>query len=275
MAVVKFKSGDKNTLLGTQLLNPSAPLPIEAGTVYFAIDDNNKGSIYFDKDNSTRVLMSEAFSEYAEQANADTAGHAIRDYYLHDITFNSTTDSNDGNKIKVIATLTTGTGETTDRILPIAGPGLAGVITPAAQTIAGNKTFSGATTLSGGATFSNVNFDYSAIEAANSNAARVVWFADSSKRGKPVYDTDFTYNPSTNTLTATNFAGTATAATYDGAGSSIAIRTYLHDVDVSGTTLTFTRGNGQTVEKSIQTAIIRRWAEPILKGGMNYEFTYR
>lgn len=252
MAVVKFKSGEKDKIVNDLT-------PINAGTVYFAIDANNKGSIYFDKDSTTRVLMSEAFAEYAEQANKDASNNVITATYLKDVTFASTADANDNNTIKVIATLTKGNGTTLNRILPIAGPGLAGIITPAAQTIAGNKTFTGATTFSGGATFSNVNFDYSSIEAANGNAARVVWFADSSKKGKPVYDNDFTYNPSTNTLTATNFAGTATAATYDAAGSTTPITSYLHDVSIDATTITFTRGNGQNVPITMNTAIIRRW----------------
>jgi hypothetical protein len=248
MANVKFKSGSKDNISTT---------PINAGTVYFAIDSEDKGSIYFDKDSSTRVLMSEAYAEYAETANKDASNQVITDTYIKDITFASATDTSD-NKIKVIATLTKGSGNTTTkRILPIAGPGLAGVITPEAQTIAGAKTFTGAATFSGGATFSNSAFNYSGIEVGTANSARVVWFADSSSRGKPVYDTDFTYNPSTNTLTATNFAGTATAATYD--SSNQAITDYLYNVSLSDTTLTFTRGSGQTIPLTIQSGIIRRW----------------
>lgn len=249
MAIVKFKSGSKNNIA-------SNITPINAGTVYFAIDENNKGSIYFDKDSSTRVLMSEAYAEYAETANKDTSNNVIANY-INDITFASAADTNDGNKIKVIATLTQGTGSTFTRILPIAGPGLAGVITPEAQTIAGAKTFTGAATFSGGITFSNSAFNYSGIESGTANAARVVWFADSANKGKPVYDNDFTYNPSTNTLTATNFAGTATKAIYDENTNSIT--DYLYNVSLTDTTFTFTKGSGSTTQLTVNSGIIRRW----------------
>lgn len=259
MAIVKFKSGDKATLLGNASVTPAVlPLAIDPGTVYFAVDENNKGSIYFDKDSTHRITMCESYAEYAEVANKDSSNNVITTTYLKDITFASATDSSD-NKIKVIATLTKGNGATLSRLLPIAGPSLAGIITPEAQTLAGDKTFTGAATFSGGITFSNINFNYSSIEAGTTNSARVVWFADASKKGKPVYDNDFTYNPYTNTLTATNFAGTATNATNDAGGT--AINTYLHDVslDSAEITFTFTRGSGQTLTLTPKSAIIRRW----------------
>ena len=55
------------------------------------------------------------------------------------------------------------------------------------QNVAGSKTFTG-------------NFEYSAIEEANQNAYRSIWFSDNTKKGKPVYDNDFKYNPNTNIL---------------------------------------------------------------------------
>lgn len=55
------------------------------------------------------------------------------------------------------------------------------------QNVAGSKTFTG-------------NFEYSAIEEANQNAYRSIWFSDNTKKGKPVYDNDFKYNPNTNVL---------------------------------------------------------------------------
>lgn len=56
-----------------------------------------------------------------------------------------------------------------------------------AQNVAGSKTFTG-------------TFEYSAIEEANQNAYRTIWFSDNTKKGKPVYDNDFKYNPNTNVL---------------------------------------------------------------------------
>lgn len=55
------------------------------------------------------------------------------------------------------------------------------------QNVAGSKTFTG-------------TFEYSAIEEANQNAYRSIWFSDNTKKGKPVYDNDFKYNPDTNIL---------------------------------------------------------------------------
>ena len=63
------------------------------------------------------------------------------------------------------------------------------------------NTVSGATTFSGSVTISNSSLIYSGIQSATGNAARSVWFADSTYVGKPVYNSDFTYNPSTGILT--------------------------------------------------------------------------
>lgn len=80
-----------------------------------------------------------------------------------------------------------------------------------AQTITGAKTFSGAN-----------GFTYSGIAAASDNADRVVWFAYNGVNGRPVYDNNFKYNPSTNNLTvgkvngftlATETVGSASAGT--------------------------------------------------------------
>ena len=46
----------------------------------------------------------------------------------------------------------------------------------------------------------DAEFNYSGIGAGSADAYRVVWFADSTAKGKPVYDNDFMYNPSTNVL---------------------------------------------------------------------------
>ena len=52
--IVKFKTGNKTNIATTVT-------PIEEGTVYFAVDENNNGSIYFDKNASTRILMGENY----------------------------------------------------------------------------------------------------------------------------------------------------------------------------------------------------------------------
>ena len=63
-----------------------------------------------------------------------------------------------------------------------------------------------------------------ATEEGSVNAARYVFFQDSSVAGKINYDSDFKYNPSTNVLTVgsiTGNAASATTATQDGNGNTI------------------------------------------------------
>lgn len=235
--IVKFKSGNKSSLVDEYDNNV---LPISAGTVYFAVDSEGKGSIYFDKDATHRILMTTALdTNLADIANKDGIGNVIHTTYIAGIEFDGTT-----NTAKVTAIMTLGDGSTFSEDLPNAGANSAGIITAGTQTIAGNKTFTGAFTSSGGATFSNSNFNYSGIQAGSENADRVVWFSDNTSRGKPVYDTDFTYNPSTNTLTATNIAGTASRAVADAIGQNIA-NTYIQNIEFvdGGATIRFTKGS--------------------------------
>lgn len=76
-------------------------------------------------------------------------------------------------------------------------------------------------------------FKYSAMTAGTHNISRPIWFMSASGTnattlGVPQYDDDFSYNPSTNTLTigtgtltATNYDGTAAKATADASGNTI------------------------------------------------------
>ena len=56
------------------------------------------------------------------------------------------------------------------------------------------------TTINNPLTISNKSFNYSAIEQGSANADRNVWFSDNTAVGKPVYNNNFKYNPSTNIL---------------------------------------------------------------------------
>ena len=102
-------------------------------------------------------------------------------------------------------------------------------------------------TLYGTYDFKSANgFTYSGMATGTDDADRVVWFSYNGIIGRPVYDNDFKYNPSTNTLkigtgtiTATNYsgkaatAGTADKATADASGNTIT-STYATKTEVNG-----------------------------------------
>lgn len=73
--------------------------------------------------------------------------------------------------------------------IPSASGSISGIVTTGTQTFAGEKTFSSAN-----------GFTYSGIGVATDNTYRPIWFAYNGQNGRPVYDTDFTYNPSSNAM---------------------------------------------------------------------------
>ena len=95
-------------------------------------------------------------------------------------------------------------------------------------TLAGNETISGKKDFS---TAEGLN--YSGIAVGSANKSYNLWFSDPDKKGIPVYNTNLSFNPNTNTLSATTFSGalsgnatSATTATNDSAGNNIST-TYL------------------------------------------------
>lgn len=167
-----------------------------AGQILFAVDSNNYGYIYYDKDNSTRINMSVTNNiQWSSIVNKPQlvqggTGTTATDKYtiqLYDISG------------AAISANTTDVVKNGVLVIPAATASIAGLITTSAQTLAGVKTFSGGVTVSAGG-----GFNYSGMQAGTADADRIVWFSDNSAIGKPVYDNDFKYNPSSNTLKLVN-----------------------------------------------------------------------
>lgn len=166
-------------------------------------------------------------ADSATKATQDGSGNNIQTTYLRDLDSESSTS---GFKFWGVK----GNSSTATEItIPDASTTIAGLVNTTAQTFAGRKTFNG------GVEFNVKDFDYSAIEQGTSDAYRVVWFADSAKKGKPVYDSGFTYNPSSKTLKASNFDGLAAKSTSDGQGNNI-YTTYLSDLTSTNNASIFT-----------------------------------
>lgn len=66
---------------------------------------------------------------------------------------------------------------------------------------------------------SSNGFTYSGIGTGSDNTARPIWFSYNGITGRPVYDNDFKYNPSTNTITIGT--GTLSATAYSGTAANV------------------------------------------------------
>lgn len=178
----------------------------------------------------------------ASKTTSDGNGQNIANTYIKSLSY-----SNDGKQL--IATR--GSGDTSLKLsLPIASTTKSGIVTTDAQSFGGTKTFT--TINSTNLTITGTSgFNYSGIETATESKARPIWFADSSVNGKPVINTNFTYNPATQTLKVLNLSGTAEKATKDSAGNDIR-NTYVSNITISGRTITVTKGSGAKVTLTTQ-----------------------
>lgn len=79
---------------------------------------------------------------------------------------------------------------------------------------------SGPADFSSGVTISGKNFNYSGIETTTTDSARAIWFSDSTVKGKPVYDAEFTYNPKSDELSVGSVVegGTSLSDKYEAKG---------------------------------------------------------
>lgn len=182
----------------------------------------------------------------AYKALRDSQGLVIDDTYIKDVVLTN-------NATAPYYTLTLGNGlsktnaDGTNQkvLLPVAGSSYGGIITNAAQSISGKKTF----------------LDGIAIKltTTNTNATYYPWFStvDSGGIGTPVYNTNFNYNANTNKLTATTFVGslegnaaTATALTTSAGSTTQPI--YFSGgkpVAITGSIANNTTGNAATATK--------------------------
>lgn len=238
---IKFLKGEEKSLPATKT----------EGQVYFAYKNvgtaekpSYTGAIYIDTPiggTQNRIKMT-ANADIADKAFNDSAGLNIRDTYLSSLGY-----TDDGKQTILIK----GSGNNQTRIaLPIASTTKSGIVTTDAQSFGGTKTFT--TINSTNLTVSGSSgFNYTGIETATGDKARPVWFAYDGINGKPVVNTNFTYNPVTQTLSVANLSGTADKANKDNAGDNIR-NTYIKNITVNGTTLTFTKGSGATSSITLQ-----------------------
>lgn len=240
MANVKFYKGE--------LKNIPAAAKSEEGRIYFAYSTSGSGTdikyspegIYLDlgTEDKKRLKMT-AKSDFATGATNDGGGENIRSTYLKSLKF-----ADAGTNLTMIK----GSGAETKLAMPVASTTSAGIVTTGAQTFGGTKTFSNITVTAGS------GFNYSGIGTGTADAARVVWFADNTAKGKPVVSNNFTFNPATGTLTAANFNGLAAKATGDGNGDNIR-STYASNTGFSFTAaadkVTFTSVAGSGAKNTI------------------------
>lgn len=238
---IKFLKGEEKSLPATKT----------EGQVYFAYKNvgttekpSYTGAIYIDTPiggTQTRVKMT-ANADIADKAFNDSAGLNIRETYLSSLGY-----TDDGKQTILIK----GSGNNQTRIaLPIASTTKSGIVTTDAQSFGGTKTFT---------TINSTNltvigpdgFNYSSIGSGTADAVRPVWFANNSGNGKPVVNTNFTYNPATQTLSVANLSGTADKANKDNAGNDIR-STYISNITLDDSIMTITKGSGATSTLSIK-----------------------
>ena len=251
---IKFLKGEEKSLPATKT----------EGQVYFAYKNvgtaekpSYTGAIYIDTPiggTQTRVKMT-ANADVADKAFNDSAGLNIRETYLSSLGY-----TDDGKQTILIK----GSGNNQTRIaLPIASTTKSGIVTTDAQSFGGTKTFTTINSTNLTVTGSG-SFYYRGIGSGTVDVARPVWFADNSTNGKPVVNTNFTYNPATQTLSVANLSGTADKANKDSGGQNIR-NTYVKykTIKFSATTdkVYLLEGNGAgsataTSGENISTAII-------------------
>lgn len=203
--------------------------PVVRGQVYFAINGDS-GSIVFDApiDASTtrRVVMGSSVGA-TDRANKDSAGNEFISKYPFKFTTTSTGTSFQINALAFNDDAVNGSPIT----IAVADAAHAGIITNAAQDITGLKTFKTGLEIDAAG-----GFNFSGIQTNSTDSARSIWFSDPTTAGTPTINTNFTYNPVTQTLNVLNVNGTSKYTNFLNADASPGDNEFTHAWFSYGTT---------------------------------------
>lgn len=203
-------------------------------------------------DNKWRTIYAKSFNGLATNATADSSGQNIMDTYIKDWTLTK-------HATKPFVTLTKGNGDTSDINLPIAGQNDAGLITNAAQTIYGVKTFNNSVIAKSDHDFISHSNEFNVIPKLSANIAFNFNYRQKDGNGAGKITQYNFYNGAGGILASISqgqFSGnaaTATKATQDSTGQQINT-TYIKSVRlVSGTnpSYEFTRGDNTTFSVNV------------------------
>ena len=203
-------------------------------------------------DNKWRTIYAKSFNGLATNATADSSGQNIMDTYIKDWTLTK-------HATQPFVTLTKGNGNTSDINLPIAGQNDAGLITNAAQTIYGVKTFNTSIIAKSDHDFISHSNEFNVIPKLSANIAFNFNYRQKDGNGAGKI-TQYNFCNGAGGILASisqgQFSGnaaTATKATQDSTGQQINT-TYIKSVRlVSGTnpSYEFTRGDNTTFSVNV------------------------
>lgn len=210
-------------------------------------------------DNKWRTIYAKSFNGLATNATADSSGQNIMDTYIKDWTLTK-------HATQPFVTLTKGNGNTSDINLPIAGQNDAGLITNAAQTIYGVKTFNTSIIAKSDHDFISHGNEFNVIPKLSANIAFNFNYHQKDGNGAGKI-TQYNFCNGAGGILASisqgQFSGnaaTATKATQDSTGQQINT-TYIKSVRlVSGTnpSYEFTRGDNTTFSVNVPISDLDR-----------------
>lgn len=242
MALFKILKGpEKKDDLGVSvMLDPNkSGLKINEGWAYVT----EEGNFYVDFSKDQRLHIN-AHSITSDFATSDENGYEIAKTYISKIEYIKDENDIKGSSSNPYLRYHFGpqTGLAPVHVaMPAANASNGGIITTGTQIITGDKTINDGGSLT---VTKPSGFTFSGIQKGDSNVARVVWFAHSSKKGTPVYNENFSYNPLADTwsiesvpsaegmLYVSRLQGLAYAAEKDASNQTIS-STYISNIALS------------------------------------------